>query len=173
MPKIPKCVFKKEFHNPNYRATSIYSTVEYFSQTPCAMSALEVLQSCPAQQGSLLEALGKMYSSSLLANFNLSYIKLLLPYQVALSVDVVHGSKTIGRTFVDEGASTCVMSIYCWKALGSPKLVPSNTLLTTFDERYFHPHGILPAFEIKLEGKLVAVEVEVIDALVDYNFSLG
>ena len=47
MPKIPKGVFKKTLHNPNARAASKYSVVEELDQTPCAMSALEVLQSCP------------------------------------------------------------------------------------------------------------------------------
>ena len=65
------------------------------------------------------------------------------------------------------------MSLSCWKALGSPELVPSNTLFTAFDERSFHPHGILPNFEIKLAGKVVSVEVEVIDAPLDYKFLLG
>ena len=49
MPKIQKCVFKKELHNPNARAVANYSVVEYLTQTPYVMSALEVLQSCPAQ----------------------------------------------------------------------------------------------------------------------------
>ena len=75
--------------------------------------------------------------------------------------------------FVDEGASTCIMSLSCWKSLGSPELVPSNNLLTTFDGRSFRSHGILPDFEIKLLGKAVSVEVEVIDAPLDYNFLLG
>jgi hypothetical protein len=48
MTRIPKGVFKKASHNPNARATQNYSVVEDFSQTPCAMFALEVLQSCPA-----------------------------------------------------------------------------------------------------------------------------
>ena len=43
MPKIPKGVFKKTLHNPNARAASNYSVVEHLAQTPCAMSALEVL----------------------------------------------------------------------------------------------------------------------------------
>ena len=51
-------------------------------------------------------------------------------------------------------------------------LVPSNTLLIAFDERSFHLHGILPAFQIKLAGKVVVVEVEVIDAPLDYNLFL-
>ena len=49
MPKIPKGVFKKALHNPNARAAANYFVVEDLSQTPCVMSALEVLQSCPTQ----------------------------------------------------------------------------------------------------------------------------
>ena len=74
---------------------------------------------------------------------------------------------------INEGAPTCVMLISCWKVLGSPELVPSNTLLTTFDGRSFYPHGILPSFEIKLVGKVVSVEIEVVDAPLDYNLLLG
>ena len=47
IPKILKGVFKKALHNPNARAKTNYSIVEYLVQTPCAMLALEVLQSCP------------------------------------------------------------------------------------------------------------------------------
>jgi hypothetical protein len=45
---IPKGAFKKASHNPNARATQNYSVVEDLSQTPCVMSALEVLQSFPS-----------------------------------------------------------------------------------------------------------------------------
>jgi hypothetical protein len=48
MKRIPKGAFKKASHNPNTRAAQNYFVVEDLSQTPCAMSALEVLQSCPA-----------------------------------------------------------------------------------------------------------------------------
>ena len=129
--------------------------LEDLSQIPCAMSALEVLQSCPTQWDALLAALGSMDSSNLMTKFHLADVKIRLPYHVALSIDVIHGGKTIGREVVDEGASTCIMSLSCWKALGSPELVLSNTLLTAFDGRSFCPHGILPAFEIKLAGKAV------------------
>ena len=147
--------------------------VEYLAQTPHVMLAFEVLQSCPAQWDALLATLGSMDSSSLMAKFNFSDVKIRPPYHVALSIDVIHGGKTIGRAFFNECSSTCVISLPCWKALGSPELVPSNTLLTAFDGRSFHPHGILPDFEIKLEGKSVSVEVEVIDAPLDYNLLLG
>ena len=115
--------FKNEFQNPNSRDDSNYSIVEYLAQTPCEMLSLEVLQSCPAQRDFLLAALGSMDSSILLEKFNLSNVKILISYHVALSIDVVHGGKTIGHTFFDEGASTCIMSMSCWKALGSLELV--------------------------------------------------
>jgi hypothetical protein len=45
---IPKGAFKKDSHNPNARVTQNYSMVENLSQTPCAMSSMEVLQSFPS-----------------------------------------------------------------------------------------------------------------------------
>jgi hypothetical protein len=73
---------------------------------------------------------------------------------------------------VDEGASTCIMSISCWKALGSPKLDTSATLLKAFDGHMFHPHGIITTLPIELGGKIVSVVVEVIDAPLEYNLLL-
>ena len=58
MTRIPKGTFKKAFHNPNARAAQNYSVMEDLSQTPCVMSALEVLQSYPSQRKDLLSALG-------------------------------------------------------------------------------------------------------------------
>ena len=113
MPKIPKCIFKKEFHSQNSRAASNYSMVEYLAQTPCAMSTLEVIQISPTQRDSLLVVLGSMDSSQLMAKFNLSDVKMHLLYHVALSVDVFHGGKAIAHIVVDEGASRCVMSLSC------------------------------------------------------------
>ena len=113
MPKIPKGVFKKTLHNPNARAATNYFVVEDLAQNPCAMSALEVLQSCLTQRDALLEALGSMDSSSLMVKFNLSDVKIFLPYHVALSIDFTHGGKNIGRAVVNEGDSTCVMFLSC------------------------------------------------------------
>ena len=66
---------------------------------------------------------------------------------------------------VDEGASTCVMSLTCWKTIGSPKSVPSTTLLTVFDGHSHRPHGI--------GGKNINIKVEIVDANLDYNLLLG
>jgi hypothetical protein len=90
---------------------------------------------------------------------------------------VAHPTKTftqnIFRTVVDEGASTCIILLACWKAIGQPTLSPSPTLLTSFDGNFFRPHGIVPCFPVQLGGKTVCVEVEVVDAPLDYNLLLG
>jgi hypothetical protein len=115
-----------------------FIVVEYLSQTPCAMSALEVLQSFPAQRKALLIALGStetcnpgtimLYTTDLKPH---------LPYHVVFQIVVAHPMKTFTHnifcTVVDEGTSTCIMSLACWKAISQPTLFPSPTLLTAFD----------------------------------------
>ena len=74
---------------------------------------------------------------------------------------------------VDEGTSMCVMSLSCWKGLGSLEIVPSQSMLKAFDGHVFKPHGIVPSFPVMLGGKTMNVEVEVVDAPIDYNLLLG
>ena len=47
------------------------------------------------------------------------------------------------------------------------------TMLTEFDGRSFRPHEILPSLKVCLGGKSVTIEVEVVDAPLDYNLLLG
>ena len=49
----------------------------------------------------------------------------------------------------------------------------SATMLTSFDGRSFRSHKILPSLKVHLGGKTVAIEVEVVDAPLDYNLLLG
>ena len=80
---------------------------------------------------------------------------------------------TIKRTVIDEGVAASMMSLSCWKGLGSPDLSKSATMLTAFDGRSFRPHDILPSLKVRLGGKTIAIEVEVVDAPLDYNLLLG
>jgi hypothetical protein len=142
MTHIPKGAFKKSSHNPNGRATQNYSVVEDLSQTPCAMSALEILQSCPAKRKALLTTLGSTETcNSGTIMLDTTDLKPHLTYHVAFQIVVAHPTKTftwnIFRTVVDEGASTCVMLLACWKAIGQPTLSPSPTLLTAFEGHSF------------------------------------
>ena len=61
----------------------------------------------------------------------------------------------------------------CWKALGSSTLSKSSNNLTSFDGHSFFPHSILPTFLVQLGRKTVDVEVEIVDAPLDYNLLLG
>jgi hypothetical protein len=55
-------------------------------------------------------------------------LKAHFPYHVAFHIVVAHPMKTftrnIFRTMVDEGTSTCIMSLACWKDIGQPELSP-------------------------------------------------
>lgn len=53
------------------------------------------------------------------------------------------------------------------------EIVPSQSVLKDFDGHVFKPHGIVPAFPVMLGGKTVNVEVEFVDASIDYNLLLG
>jgi hypothetical protein len=96
-----------------------------------------------------------------------------LPPQLAFQIEVVVSDKNICRTVIDEGASMCVMSLACWKSIGSSPLNESQNTLKAFNGFVFNPYGVLPSFPITLEGKTVQVEVEFFDAPLDYNLLLG
>jgi hypothetical protein len=46
-------------------------------------------------------------------------------------------------------------------------------MLRAFDGRGFHPHGLLQSLVIQLGRKTVTVDIEVVDAPLDYNLLLG
>jgi hypothetical protein len=69
--------------------------------------------------------------------FNLDNYASRLSHQLAFQVDVVVHNQKIHRTILDEGASTCVMSLTCWKGLKSPALNKSPMMLHAFDGQRF------------------------------------
>ena len=64
-------------------------------------------------------------------------------------------------------------SLSCWRAIGSPELNQSPTILKAFDGRNFKPYGILSSFAVELGGKTVSIDIEVIDEPLDHNLLLG
>ena len=173
-PHIPKGVLKNLGHNPNARAAQKYSVVEDLGQNPCVMSTLEVLQTCPPQRKALLSALGVSDdSSSSIIKFETMGVQPHFPYYVSLLIHVECLKKTIKRIVIDEGVATYVMSLSCWKGLGSPELSQSATMLTAFNGRSIRPHRIIPYLKVQLGGKTIVIEVEVVDAPLDYNLLLG
>ena len=74
---------------------------------------------------------------------------------------------------MDKGASTSVMSLSCWRSIGSLEINRSPTTLKDFDGHGFQPYGLLPAIHVELGGNLVSIHIEVVDAPLDYNLLLG
>ena len=104
------------------------------AQAPCAMSTLEVLQSFPTQRKNLRTALGALdIDNTNLIHFNVENYQSTLPHQLMFQI----ASKVVGRkvhwTFLDEGASTSVLSISYWRAIGSLEVMKSPTTLKSFD----------------------------------------
>ena len=95
-----------------------------------------------------------------------------LTYHVALQIHVEYTKITIKCIVIDDGAATCVMSLTCWKAIGSPALSQSMTMLTDFDGRSFQPHEIIPTFLVQSGGKTVEVDVKVVDSSLECNLLL-
>ena len=80
----PKSTLQKAVFNPNARAVQFYNVVEDLAQTPCAMSTLEVLQSCPTQRKNLLTALGALdLDNTNLIHFNVENYKPRLPHKIS------------------------------------------------------------------------------------------
>jgi hypothetical protein len=170
----PKGTIRKLIFNPSACAAQNYNIVEDLVQAPCAMSMLEVLQNYPSQRRTLLSTIGVVDpEASNMIMFNLDYFKLRLSHHLTFQIQAMVCGKNIHHTVLDEGASTCVMSLSCWRAIGSPKLHQSPTTLKAFDGCGFQPYGLLQYFIVELKGKIVSIDIEVVDAPLDYNLLLG
>ena len=100
--------------NPRARVAQHYNIVEDLAQSPSAMLTLEVLQNCPSQKKALLSAIGGIDPmDSNLVSFNHKGYDPQLPAQLAFLIQVKALNKTVHRTIIDEGASTCIMSMSC------------------------------------------------------------
>ena len=115
------------------------------------MLTLEVLQHCPSQRKTLLSALGAVDpTNSNYIMFNLDYFKTRLSHILSFQIHTTVHGKIIHCTIIDDGASTCVMSLSCWKTIGSPDINQFPTTLKAFDGRGFKPYGILNSFPVEL-----------------------
>ena len=130
----PKSTLRKAVFHPNARASPFYNVVEDLAQEPCVMSTLEVLQSCPTQRKNLLTALEALDPNNTnLIHFNVENYKSRLPHKIAFQIITKVVGKKVFRTILDEGASTSVFSLSCWKAIGSPNLITYPVTLKAFD----------------------------------------
>ena len=86
------------------------------------------------QRRNLLTMLGDLdLDNTNLIHFNVENYKSRLPHKLAFQIIMKVVGNKVFRTVLDEGASTLVLSLSCWKAIGSPELVTSPTTLKAFD----------------------------------------
>ena len=116
-----------------------------------------MLQIFPTQHKNLLTALGAMDPGDMnLIHFNPENLKPRLPHQLAFQIITRVVRKKVFRIVLDEGVSTFVLYLLCWKAIGSLKLVKSPTTLKSFDGRGFQPHGLMPTLLVELGAKKIS-----------------
>jgi hypothetical protein len=65
------------------------------------------------------------------------------------------------------------MSKHVWQKIGSPELVPSTITLRAYDGRPTSSEGLCQNVPIELGGKTILIDIEVIDAPLDYNILFG
>lgn len=87
-----------------------------------------------------------------------------LPSIIVFQILVSFQNINIHHYIVNEEASTCIMSKSIWKKLGSPKLKPSNTKLRADDGFPYAPIGLYPRVLVKLAGKIMLIDMKVLDA---------
>ena len=93
-----------------------------------------------------------------------------IPSTISFQILVSIQNLVVHQCIVDEGASMCVMYTLVWSKLESPILQPSSTTLWGYDGHPTKAQGILPHVPITLAGKIVLIEIEVVNAHVTPQF---
>jgi hypothetical protein len=104
-----------------------------------------------------------------LITFDLDSREPRLPALITFQIPVKIQNITVHRCIIDEGASTCIMSKTVWQKLGSLELIPSAITLRAYDRRPSSPKGLFQNVPIKLGGKTILIDIEVIDTPLNYN----
>jgi len=96
-----------------------------------------------------------------------------LPSSVAFQISISIKNATVQRCIIDRGSPTHVIVNSVWKQHGSTNLSPSTISLHSWDGHPLQPLYLYHNYTIAIFGKIVLIYIEVIDAPLDYNISLG
>jgi hypothetical protein len=96
-----------------------------------------------------------------------------LPSHVHFKITVQVCGCDVPQTLIDEGASVSIFSSIAWKYLGCPHLLSVTQNLLAFNRRISHPLGVLPYFFVTLGGKIVIIDVMVVQDPLDFDLLLG
>ena len=122
-----------------------------------------MLHSYCSRQEEILSILTEPSPSSEVISFDWSnLIKSHLHSSVPFYIVVNVTARQILCTIFDEGASVSILSSIAWQVLGSPQLAPTTDKILAFNRRPTAPLGILPHLPITLRGKIVFINVMVV-----------
>jgi hypothetical protein len=96
-----------------------------------------------------------------------------LPSHIPFKITIQVCGRDVPHALIDEGSSVSILSSIAWKDLGYPQLVPVTQTLFSFNIITSHPLGILPQFPVTLGGKIVFIDVMVVQEPLDSIYSLG
>lgn len=130
-------------HNTHVKLSRNYSIVDELAQSPTTMSILEVLQTCPSHKKSLLTTSATIDPlDSHHMTFDSNQSTLIFPSLINFKIPITIKNIFIYQCGIDNGASTCVMSIKIWKDLDSPTLVPLTITFRPYDGWPSHSQGL-------------------------------
>jgi hypothetical protein len=92
-----------------------------------------------------------------------------IPFQIIVQVF----GQDVPQMLIDEGSSVSILSSFAWQALGCPPLALVTQNLLAFNRRTSQPLGTLPQFPITLGGKIVFIDVMVVQDPLDFSLLLG
>jgi hypothetical protein len=92
-----------------------------------------------------------------------------MPFQITVQVC----GWDVPQTLIDAGSSVSIFSSITWQDLGCPPLAPVTHNLLAFNRRTSQPLGNLPQFPITLGGKIVFIDVMVVQDPLDFALLLG
>jgi hypothetical protein len=96
-----------------------------------------------------------------------------LPSHIPFQITVQVCGRDVPQTLIDEGSSVSILSSIAWKALGCPPLASVARNLLSFNRRTSQPLGTLPQFPVTLGGKIVFIDVMVVQDPLDFSLLLG
>jgi hypothetical protein len=92
-----------------------------------------------------------------------------IPFHITVQVC----GREVPQMLIDEGASISIFSSISWQALGCPHLVLVAHNLLAFNRRTSQPLGTIPQFPVTLDGKIVFIDVMVVQDPLDFALLLG
>jgi hypothetical protein len=96
-----------------------------------------------------------------------------LPSHIPFHFIVQFCGRDVPQTMINEGVSISILSSVAWHTLVCPQLASVTQNLLDFNRRTSQPLGTLPQFPITLGGKIVFINVMVVQDPLDFTLLLG